>query len=119
MKIVSEARRIDVDPALDGFGHHNPELTQGDDLWSDAMAVDWMIEGLFRGRDLSANEMQFMRLIRMEILDGSEGYDLPMTASTLAMRHTASVTMRLWAMYENEQQRVSRQALGSGLGFLF
>ena len=108
-----------MDPALDGFGHHNPELTQGDNLWRDAMAIDRMIEGLFRGRDLSANEAQFMRLIRMGILDGREGYEMPMTASTLAMRHTASVTMRLWAMYEHERQRVSRQALGSGLGFLF
>ena len=54
-----------------------------------------------------------MWLIRMGILDGREGYDLPMMASTLVMRHTASVTMRLWAMYENERQRVSHQALGS------
>ena len=45
-----------MDLALDGFGHHNPELTQPDDLWRDAMAIDWMIEGLFRRRDLSANE---------------------------------------------------------------
>ena len=91
-----------MDPSLDGFGHHDPELTQSDDLWWDAMAIDRMIEGLFRGRDLSANEAQFMRLIWMGILDEREGYDLAMTASTLAMRHTASVTMRLWAMYENE-----------------
>ena len=104
---------------MDGFGHHNPELTQGDELWRDAMAIDRMIEGLFCGRDLSANETQFMRLIGMGILDGREGYDLPMTVLTLARRHTALVTMRLWAMYENEQQRVSHQALGSGLGFLF
>ena len=66
------------------------------------MAINRMIKGLFQGRDLSANKAQFMRLIRMGILDGREGYDLPMTASTLVMRHTASVTMRLWAMYENE-----------------
>ena len=56
-----------MDPALDGFGHHNPELTQPDNLWRDTMAIDRMIEGLFRGRDLSANEVQFMRLIRMGI----------------------------------------------------
>ena len=66
------------------------------------MAIDWMIAGLFRGRDLSANEAQFMRLIWMGILDGRQGYNLPMMASTLAMRHTALVTMRLWVIYQNE-----------------
>jgi hypothetical protein len=65
-----------------------------------------MIEGLFRGRDLSVNEEQFMRLIRMGIMDGKEGYDLPMSASVRAMRHSAVVLMRLWAMYEEERQRV-------------
>ena len=65
-----------MDPALDGFGHHNPELTQPDDLWWDAMAIDRMIEKLFQGRDLSANKAQFMWLIRMGILDGREGYNL-------------------------------------------
>jgi hypothetical protein len=39
-------------------------------------------------------------------LDGREGYDMPMMAATRAMRHTAAVMMRLWAMYESERQRV-------------
>ena len=65
-----------------------------------------MVEGLFRGCDLSANDSQFIQLIRMGILDGREGYDMPMTASTRAMRHTVAVTMQLWAMFEGECQRV-------------
>ena len=65
-----------------------------------------MIEGLFRGRDLSANEEQFMRLIQMGILDGKEGFDLPMSASVRAMRHSLAVSMRLWVMYEEQKQRV-------------
>ena len=70
------------DPNVDGFSHHN------------------------QGRDLSANETQFIRLIQMGILNGREGYDIPMMASTRAMQHMAAVTMRLWAMLEGEQQRV-------------
>jgi hypothetical protein len=105
-KIVREARRIDVDPRRDGFGHNNPNLGVDDDLFFNTLAIDRMIEGLFRGRDLSTNEEQFMRLIQMGVLDGREGYDLPMSASVRAMRHTAAVTMRLWVMYENERQRV-------------
>jgi hypothetical protein len=65
-----------------------------------------MIEGLFRGRDLSANEEQFMRLIRTGILDGMEGFDLPMSASVRAMRFSSAVSMRLWAMFEEQKQRV-------------
>ena len=78
-KIVTEARTIAKDPNVDGFGHHNPQLGQED---------------------------EFVQLIQMGIPDGREGYDMPMTASTRAMRHTAVVTMRLWAMLEGEQQRV-------------
>ena len=66
------------------------------------LAVDWVIEGLFRGRDLSAAEEQFMRLIRLGILDERDGFDMPMTAATRAMRHTLARVMRLWTMYENE-----------------
>ena len=105
-QIVREARRIDIDPRRDGFGHNNPNLGVDDDLLFNSLAIDRMIEGLFRGRDLSANEEQFMQLIRMGILDGREGYDFPMLASVRVMRHTAAVMMRLWAMYNNEQQRV-------------
>ena len=63
-----------MDPSLDGFGHHNRELTQGDDLWFNSLAIDCMLEGLFQGWLLSANETQFRRLIRMGILDGVEGF---------------------------------------------
>ena len=78
------------------------------------MAVDQLLEGLFNGRSLSANEEQFRRLIRMGVLDGREGFDMPMMASTIAMRHSLAISMRLWAMLEGERQKVSRQALGSG-----
>ena len=106
LKIVREARRIDVDPRRDGFGHNNPNLGVDDDLLFNSLAIDRMIEGLFRGRDLSANEEQFVRLIRMGILDGKEGFDLPMSASVRSMRHSSAVSMRLWAMYEEQKQRV-------------
>ena len=39
-KIVTEARTIAEDPAVDGFGHHNPQLGQEDDLFYNAMAID-------------------------------------------------------------------------------
>ena len=64
------------------------------------------MEGFFRGRDLSTNEAQFFHLMRMGILDGWEGYDMPMTASTRAMRHTAAVSTRLFVMFEHERQQV-------------
>ena len=51
-------------------------------------------------------ESEFMRLIRMGILDGREGYDFQMTASMLAMRHSSAVSMRLWTMLANERERV-------------
>ena len=60
------------------------------------------MEGFFRGRDLLTNEAQFFRLMRMGILDGREGYDMPMTAFTRAMRHTAVVSARLFVMLEHE-----------------
>ena len=85
-----------------------------DDLFFNTLAVDRVIEGLFQGRDLSAAEEQFMQLIRLGILDEREGFDMLMTAVTRAMRHMSAVVMRLWAMYENEQQRVCvLQALGN------
>ena len=113
-EIVSEARMVAKDPTIDGFGHHNPQLGQEDDLFYNTLSIDQMVEGLFRGRDLSANESQFVRLIRMGILDGREGFDMPMTALMRAMRHMAVVTMRLWAMLEGERQRV--HSLGMTLG---
>ena len=85
-KIVTEARRVAEDPTIDGFSHHNPQLGQEDDLFYNALSIERMVEGLFRGRDLGANESQFIWLIWMGILDGREGYNMPMTASTRAMR---------------------------------
>ena len=109
---------VSEDPSVDGFGHHNPHLTQDDDLFFNALAIDRRIEGSFRGRDLPANEEQFMRLVRMGILEGREGYDLPITASTRAMRYTAAVTMRLWAMAEEQCQRVRFRFLSIDLDWL-
>ena len=80
-KIVTAARTVAEDPAVDGFGHHNPQLGQEDDLFYNALAIDRFMEGFFQGRDLSTNETQFFRLMRMGILDGREGYDMPMTSS--------------------------------------
>ena len=112
-KIIREARRIDVDPRCDGFGHHNPNLNLEDNLFYNALAVDWVIEGLFWGRELLAAEEQFMRFIHLGIIDERESFDMPMTTATRAMRHTSAVVMRLWVMYENKRQRVCvLQALG-------
>ena len=84
-----------------------------DNLFFNALAVDRVVEGLFWGRDLSAVEEQLMRLIHLGIIDEREGFDMPMTAATRAMRHMSATVMRLWAMYENERQRVCvLQALG-------
>ena len=101
-KIVTAARMVAEDPAVDGFGHHNTQLGQEDDLFYNALSIDRFMEGFFRGRDLSTNEAQFFRLMRMGILDGREGYDMPMTASTRAMRHTAAISARLFVMFEHE-----------------
>ena len=105
-EIVTAARTVSEDPTIDGFGHHNPQLGQEDDLFYNALSIDRFMEGFFRGRDLLTNETQFFRLMRMGILDGREGYDMPMTASTRAMRHTAAVSARLCVMLEHERQRV-------------
>ena len=43
-----------------------------------------------------------MWLICLGILDEREGFDMPMTVVTRAMRHTSAVVMRLWTTYENE-----------------
>ena len=105
-KIVTVARMVAEDPAVDGFGHHNPQLGQEDDLFYNALAIDWFMKGFFQGRDLSTNETQFFRLMRMGILDGREGYDMPMTALTRSMRHTTAVSARLFVMFEHERQQV-------------
>ena len=106
LKIVTAARAVAEDPAVDGFSHHNPQLGQEDDLFYNTLAIDRFMEGFFRGRDLSTNETQFFRLMRMGILDGREGYDMPMTALMRAMRHTAAVSARLFVMFEHKRQRV-------------
>ena len=105
-KIVTAARTVAEDPAVDGFGHHNPQLGQEDDLFYNTLSINRFMEGFFRGRELLTNEAQFFRLMRMRILDGREGYDMPMTASTRSMRHTAAVSTRLFVMLEHERQRV-------------
>ena len=105
-KIVTAARTISEDPAIDGFGHHNPQLGQEDDLFYNALSINRFMEGFFRGRDLSTNKTQFFQLMRMGILDGREGFDMPMTASTRVMRHTVAVSAGLFVMFEHERQRV-------------
>ena len=79
-----------MDPRRDGFGHHNPNLNREDDLFYNTLAVDRVIKALFWGRDLSAVEEQFMRLIHLGIIDEREGFDMPMTAATRAMRHMSA-----------------------------
>ena len=71
-------------------------------MFYQALAIDQIIEEQFWNQDLSSAESEFMRLICMGILNGREGYDFPMMASTLAMRHGAAVLMRLWVMLANK-----------------
>ena len=75
-------------------------------MFYQSLAIDRVLEENFHNRDLSSVESEFMRLIRIGILDGREGYDFPMTASTLLMRHSLAVVMRLWVMLANEKERV-------------
>ena len=75
-------------------------------MFYNALSIDRFMEGFFRGRDLLPNEAQFFHLMWMGILDGREGYDMPMTASTRVMRHTVAVSLRLFVMLEHERQRV-------------
>ena len=81
-------------------------MGQPNEMFYQALAINWIIEEQFQNWDLSLAESEFMRLIRMGILDGREGYDLPMMALTLLMRHGLAIVMRLWVMVANEQQRV-------------
>ena len=82
-------------------------------MFYNALAGDRVVEGLFCGWELSAAEEQFMRLVRLGIINEREGFDVLMTAATKAMRHTSATVMRLWAMYKNERQWVCvLQALG-------
>ena len=69
-KIVTDARTVAKDPAVDGFGHHNPQLGQEDDLFYNALSINRFTEGFFQGRDLSTNEAQFFWLMRMGIQIG-------------------------------------------------
>ena len=75
-------------------------------MWYQSLAIDRIIEEQFRNRNLLSAESEFMRLIRMGILDGREGYDFQMMASMLAMRHSLVVSMRLWVMLASERERV-------------
>lgn len=105
-QIVLEARRLAEDSAVDGFGHHNPHVGIEDDLWYSALAVDRLVDGLFGGRALSVNEREFVHLLCLGIHDGREGYDLPITAATRAMRHTSALMMRVWMMFKEDHQKV-------------
>ena len=91
-------------------------------MWYQSLAIDRIVEEQFHNRNLSSAESEFMRLIQIGILDGREGYDFQMTASTLAMRHSSAVAMRhssavamrhssavamrLWVMLASERERV-------------
>ena len=46
-EIITEARAVAEDPTVDGFGHHNPQLGQEDNLFYNTLSIDRMVEGLF------------------------------------------------------------------------
>ena len=45
LKIVTAVRAVAEDPAVDGFGHHNPQLGQEDDLFITPLPLT----GLWKG----------------------------------------------------------------------
>ena len=47
LKIVTEARAVMEDPAVDGFDHHNPQLGQEDNLFYNTLSIDRFMEGFF------------------------------------------------------------------------
>ena len=81
-------------------------------MWGQALAIDWMIELLFRGRDLTVDKEILMNLLRMVVIDRKD-FDKPMDAATRAMRHSAALATRLWVMFEEQKQRVYLQGIWS------
>ena len=47
LKIAAEYRRMDEDPCVSGFGRWNFNVHDDDQMWGQALAINWMIELLF------------------------------------------------------------------------
>ena len=68
LKIAAEYWRMDEDPHVSGFGQWNFNIHDDDQMWGQALAIDWMIELLFRGRDLTVGEEILMNLLWMAVI---------------------------------------------------
>ena len=110
LKIAAEYQRLDEDSRVSGFGRWNFNIHDDDQMWGQALAVDRMIELLFRGWDLTADEEIFMNLLRMAVIDRKD-FDKLMDVATRAMRHSAALAAHLWVMFEEQKQRVYLQGI--------
>ena len=99
---------MDEDPRVSGFGQWNFNIHNDDQMWGQALAIDWMVELLFRGWDLTVDEEILMNLLRMAVIDRKE-FNEPMDAVTRAMRHSVALAAHLWVMFEEQKQRVYLQ----------
>ena len=101
---------MDEDPQVSGFGQWNFNIHDNNQMWGQALAIDWMIELLFREQDLTIDEEILMNLLRMGVIDRKE-FDKPMDAATRVMRHSAALAAHLWVMFEEQKQRVYLQGI--------
>ena len=99
-KIAAEYWRMDEDPRVSGFGWWNFNIHDDNQMWGQALAIDWMIELLFRGRDLTVDEEVLMNLLWMAVIDRKQ-FDKPMDSATRAMRHSAALAACLWVMFNS------------------
>ena len=109
-KIAAEYQRMDKDPRVSGFSQWNFNVHDDNQMWGQALAIDWMIKLLFRDRDLTMDEEILMNLLRMAVIDRKD-FDKPMDAATRAMRHSTALVARLWVMFEEQKQRVYLQGI--------
>ena len=109
-KSAAEYQRMDKDPRVSGFGQWNFNVHDDNQMWGQALAIDWMIKLLFRDRDLTMDKEILMNLLRMAVIDRKD-FDKPMDAMTRAMWHSTALAARLWVMFEEQKQRVYLQGI--------
>jgi len=77
----------------------------GDQLWHQAMIVDRRQTLVHRDRVSTQDEKILMYLIERGVVDHS-AFDQKNAAATRAMRHSAAMADRLWAMLDREKEKV-------------
>jgi hypothetical protein len=85
------------------------DVSLDDNLWHQAMVTARYSAENRRGvLEMTSDEVSLWRLIRLCVCDADKEWDRPFDASTRAMRAAGSIADRLWAMYQQEKERVSR-----------